>query len=1069
MAQFFIGRPVFAIVAALVITLAGAIAGLQLPVAQYPQITLPTIVVSAVYPGANAETVEQTVGQPIEAQVNGVPGMVYMESTSSSAGTYRLSVTFGLGTDADTAAVEVQNRVAQATPSLPSDALTAGITTRKSTPDTLMYVALYSPKGTYDNLFLSNYVNINVVDPIKRVPGVGDANVFGSDFGMRIWLQPARMAELGITTSDVANAIREQNVQVPAGQVGQYPSPPNQAFQYGVEVRGRLVTAEEFGDIIVKAQPDASLVHVRDIARVELGAQSYSVQARFNGQPTAAFGISLTPDASALSVADGVRAELATLKRNFPPDLEYQVVIDQTVFVRASLDEVVKALIAAMALVMIVVFVFLQSFRATVIPLLAVPVSLVGTLAAFYLLGFTLNTLTLFGMVLAIGIVVDDAIVVVEATQHHIDEGMDPHAATVRAMHEVSGPVIAIALVLSAVFVPVAFMGGIAGALYRQFAITVAVSTLISAFVALSLTPALCAVMLKPRPQGEARRPNRFFGWFNRGFDRMLGGYERLVGWAIRGMVLSLGLLVAFTAGAWLLFRHVPSEFVPAEDQGYLLGAAVLPQAAALERTMEATAKLDAGLAQTPGVVRRMIVNGFNLLTGSQEPNGALFVAALAPWDERDTPQTSIQGIIGHIFGIGMHIPEAVVIPLNPPPLPGLGTFGGFSFKLQDTRGRPPLELASVADEFVAAAQKRPEIGSIRSGFDPRTPSYQLDIDREKAKKLGVPITDIFAALQTFLGGMQVNDFNRFGRSYKVTMQAEPAFRGSIDDIRLFHVRSARGDMVPLSTLVTARSSSSPSNLKRYNLFREADISGDAAAGYSSSDATTALEQVAARVLPQGYTYAWSGLSLQEQESAGQTPIVLGMAVVFVFLFLAALYESWAVPFAVLLAVPIGVFGAMLALFAIHLTNNVYAQIGLILLIGLSAKNAILIVEFAKVAVDEGRDPVEAAVAAARLRLRPILMTSLAFILGVVPLALASGAGAAARVSMGVTVSIGMLIATLFGILIVPVLFVAVERLSAWLRGLVQRREPAAAERREPEMHDEQPPPQAPAPEAPEP
>jgi len=702
------------------------------------------------------------------------------------------------------------------------------------------------------------------------------------------------------------------------------------------------------------------------------------------------------------------------------------------VFVRASLQEVLKTLFEATALVALVVFLFLQSVRATLIPLFAIPVSLVGTLAAFYALGFTLNTLTLFGMVLAIGIVVDDAIVVVEAVQHHIDEGMTPHDATVQAMKEVSGPVVAIALVLAAVFVPVAFLGGIAGALYRQFAITVAVSTLLSAFVALSLTPALCAMLLKPAPADThgRRRTSRFFAWFNRSFERMLGGYGRVVALAIRRMLLSLGLLVAFGAGAVFLFGAVPNEFVPPEDQGFLIGAVALPEAAALERTMSATERFDAELARTPGVVRRMIVNGYNILTGSQQPNGALFVTALAPWDERTTPQTSVSGIIAHIFGIGAGIPEATVVPLNPPALPGLGAFGGFSFKLQDTRGGTPLELARVADDLLAAARQRPEIGSIRSSFNPRTPSYQVDIDREKAKKLGVPITDVFAALQTYLGGLQVNDFNRFGRSYKVTMQAEPQFRADIDSIRLFHVRSAEGDMVPLSTLVTANATSTASTLKRYNQFLEADISGDAASGYSASAATAALEAVAAETLPDGYTYEWSGLSLQEKQSAGQTPIVFGLSIVFVFLFLAALYESWSVPFAVLLAVPIGVFGALLALFGIHLTSNVYAQIGIILLIGLSAKNAILIVEFAKVRVDEGGDPVNAAIAAAKLRLRPILMTSFAFILGVLPLALATGAGAGARVSMGVAVCAGMTIATLFGVFIIPVLFVAVERLA---------------------------------------
>jgi len=1035
MAQFFITRPVFAIVTSLLIMLVGTIAALQLPIAQYPRITLPTIVVQATYPGASAQTIEQSVAQVIEQQVNGVECMLYMESTSSSAGIYRLNVTFGLDRDPDTASLQVQNRVAQATAQLPSEVVATGVTTVKSTPDTLMFATLYSPKRTYDNLFLSNYLNINIVDPIKRINGVGDVRVFGSDFGMRIWLRPDRMAALGVTTSDVANAIREQNVQAAAGQVGQYPSPPGQAFQYSVEVRGRLVTEEEFGNIIVKARPDGSFVHVSDIGRVELGAKDYSIQASYNGQPTASFGLSLTPDGSAVAVSKTVRAQLEQLKAGFPPDLDYQVVVDQTVFVNASLDEVVKTLVEAMVLVMIVVFVFLQSWRTTLIPLFAVPVSLVGTLAVFYALGFSLNTLTLFGMVLAIGIVVDDAIVVVEAVETHIKAGLDPHAATVQAMKEVSAPVVAVALVLAAVFVPISFLGGITGALYRQFAVTVAVSTLLSAFVALSLTPALCALMLKPSPTGAgAKRVPRIFGAFNRGFDRMLGGYTRIVSAAIRRMVLSLGLLVAFTAGAVLLFGNVPSAFVPPEDQGYLIGAAVLPEAASLERTMAATERLDASLAKMTGVARRMIVNGFNILNSSQQPNGALFVTALDPWDQRTTPATSIDAIIGNIFRAGAAIQDATVIPLKPPALPGLGAFGGFSLKLQDRRGGTPLELANVATDFIAAAKKRPEIGSIRSGLNPNTPAYDLQIDREKVKTLGVPLTDVFNALQTYLGGLQVNDFNRFGRSYKVTMQAESAFRGDIASIALFYVRSAKGEMVPLSTLVHPVSASSPSVLQRYNGFREADISGDAAPGYSSGQATAALQVVAAEVLPQGYGYEWSGLSLQEQQSAGQTPLVFGLTVVFVFLFLAALYESWSVPFSVLLAVPIGVFGAMLALAVVGLTNNIYAQIGLILLIGLSAKNAILIVEFAKVSVDQGAYPVEAAIAAAKVRLRPILMTSFAFILGVLPLAVATGAGAASRVSMGVAVCAGMACATLFGVFIIPVLFAAVEKLVALTR-----------------------------------
>lgn len=1029
MAKFFIYRPVFAIVTAIVLTLCGIIAGISLPIAQYPQITLPTIRVSAVYPGASAEVVEQAIAQPIEEQVNGVEGMLYMSSSSSGNGGYNLDITFGLENNADIAAVQVQNRSSQANARLPSEAISAGITTKKQTPDVLMYLALVSPNGTYDELFLANYATINVVEAIKRIKGVGNVSLFGAEFGMRLWLRPDRMASLGVTPSDIYRAIQEQNAQAPAGQVGQMPAPKTQQFQYGVEVRGRLSEVSEFEEIIVRAKPDGSFVRVRDVARVELGAKDYVFQSRLNGHPAAAFSINLTPDASALETAGLINAELKSLATSFPADLSYDVVLDNTVFVKASLNEVVHTFFEALLLVLVVVFLFLQNWRATVIPMLAVPVSLVGTFAAFTLLGFTINTLTLFGMVLAIGIVVDDAIVVVEAVEHHMEHsGLNARDATLRAMEEVSGPVVAIALILAAVFVPVAFLGGISGVMYKQFAITVAVSTVLSAFVALSLTPALCALMLKPKDKNQ--RPGlagRFFGGFNRVFEHLTDSYGRKVQTLIRRSLLSLLMLGILIFAAFGLMNKVPGGFVPSEDQGYFLGSVQLPAAASLNRTEIVTTKVDAILKSHEAVDKRLIINGYNILNGAPQSDSALFVATLKPWAERSTD--SLKTVIIGTYLQAAKLPEAIILAFNPPPIPGLGSTGGFSFKLQDRAGGTPQELAKVADDFMAAARQRPEIGSIYSKFNPRTPAYRLAVDREKAKKLGVPISDVTSALQTFLGGLNVNDFSRFGRTYKVTMQAEPEYRSDIQGIGLFHVRNGDNQMIPLSTLVTPMPTSAPTVLERYNLYRTAELGGNPGAGYSSGDAIAAMEDVAATTLPAGYGFEWSGISRQEKESAGKAPIVFGLAIVFVFLFLAALYESWAVPFAVLFAVPLGVFGAMLGLWLTGLTNNIYAQIGLILLIGLAAKNAILIVEFAKMKREEGEDAVSAAIGAAKLRLRPIIMTSFAFILGVVPLIIASGAGAAARVSMGITVFAGMLAATLLAIFMVPVLFVAVDRI----------------------------------------
>ena len=1031
MARFFIDRPVFAIVIALVMLIGGGVAGSSLPIAQFPQITLPTIRVAAAYPGANAEVVERAVAQAIEEQVNGVEGMVYMQSSSAGNGAYALDVTFDLSRNADIASVQVQNRVSQANARMPQEVMSSGITTKKSSPDTLMYVALFSPNGTYDELFLNNYLTINIIESLKRVKGVGNVQVFGAEFGMRLWLKPDRMSRLGISPTDVYRAVQEQNLQAPAGQIGQMPAPKTQQFQYGVQVRGQLEQVEEFGSIIVRALPDGSFVRVRDVARVELGAKDYFFTARYNGKPAAAFSISLTPDASAIETATLLRKELETLATSFPADLKHDVVIDNTVFVKASLEEVVHTFFEALLLVLIVVFLFLQSWRATLIPMLAVPVSLVATFAAFTLLGFTINTLTLFGMVLAIGIVVDDAIVVVEAVEHHMHASrLSPREATIKAMEEVSGPVVAIALILAAVFVPVGFLGGIAGVMYKQFAITVAVSTLLSALVALTLTPALCALMLKPKDHhAKPGLLGRFFGAFNRVFDAVTARYGNGVTRAIRASLVSLAVLAVLIFGAFGLMQKVPGGFVPPEDQGYFLGSLQMPPAASLNRTMAATEELQKIIDTTPGVKSSLVINGYSILTGSVQSDAALAVISLKPWEERIAPDEQLRAIIMGFIKRSQSIREATVLAFNPPPIPGLGATGGFSFKLQDRAGNSPEDLARVAQELVEAARKRPELGSVYSKFDPRTPAIRLDIDREKAKKLGVAINDVSMALQTFLGGVNINDFSRFGRSFKVSMQAEPEYRADIKGLNLLHVRAQGGDMVPLSTLIAPVSIAAPTTLQRYNLYRTADIGGDAAPGYSSGQAIAAMEAVAREVLPQGYGYEWSGISKQEKESAGQAPIIFAFAIIFVFLFLAALYESWAVPFAVLFAVPLGIFGAMTGLYFTGLTNNIYAQIGLVLLIGLAAKNAILIVEFAKMKRDAGVDAVSAAIEAAKLRLRPIIMTSFAFILGVVPLILASGAGAASRVSMGITVFSGMLAATVLAIFFVPVLFVGVDRI----------------------------------------
>ena len=1029
MARFFIDRPVFAIVISLFLLLVGTLSLIQLPVGEFPNIALPTVRVSSFYLGASSDVVEQSVSAPIDQQVNGVTDMLYINSVSGDDGSSTIDVTFALERDPDLAAVEVQNRVSQANSQLPSEVISAGVTVRKQSPDVLVYFALYSPDEKYDPLFISNYAFVYVVDELKRVKGVGDVSVFGSDFGMRIWLRPDRMASLGITTSDVVQAIREQNLQVPAGQVGQPPATRGQSFQYSLRVQGRLVETQEFADVIVGSKPDGSFIRVRDIGRVELGARSYSNVSTLDGKSAALVSVSLVPGANALETAQLVKARLTELAGYFPEGLDYSIIYDTSAFVEASVEEVIHTFFEALALVLVVVFLFLQNWRTTLIPMLAVPVSLVATFAAFQLLGFSINTLSLFGMVLAIGIVVDDAIVVVEAVEHNMGTGLSVRDATIKAMDEVQGPVIAIALILSAVFVPMGFIPGVTGQLYKQFAVTVAVSTLFSALVALTLTPALCMMLMKPHRESHGPVA-RFFKAFNAGFDRLNAHYGATAGQLARRslmVLLTLAVILIVIAG---LFRSIPTGFVPDEDKGAVFMQVVLPDAASQERTAAVLAQVEEIARAIPGVDSVVGVAGYDILSSTSASNGALVIVKLKPWDERQDRELGVRAILGKLYVATQHIPEAIVLPFNPPALPGFGNVSGFSFMLQARSDQTPAELAEVAREFVAAAQQRPEIGRISTTFSASTPNYRLLVDREKVKKLGVPMNDVFATLQTFLGGYQVNDFSRFGRNYKVTMQAESEFRQEVGDIARLFVRNKEGGMVPLDTLTSWTPDTGARFLQRYNLYRTAAFSGSPAPGASSGDAIRALEEVAAEVLPEGYGFAWSGQSKQEIEAGSTSTIVMALSIVVVFLFLAALYESWAVPFAVLLATPFGFLGALLALKSLGIAFNVYGQIGLVTLVGLSAKNAILIVEFAKLNRERGMPIHEAALDAARLRLRPILMTSFAFILGVVPLALASGAGAASKISVGVTVFGGMIAATVFTTLAVPAFYVFIQGLS---------------------------------------
>lgn len=1025
MARFFIDRPVFAIVLAIIITLLGTIAGFSLPIAQYPNITKPRISVNTNYVGASADIVEKAVAQTIEQKVSGVENMLNMSSVSTSSGEYKLNVEFNLEKNADIASVEVQNRVSQATSSLPSEVSGYGVTTAKESAETIMYFGLYSPKNTYDAMFLRTYADANFLDAVKRVKGVSTVGEYGPEYAVRIWLNPEKMAQLGVTVTDVSNAIKTQNIQAAVGSIGNRPTVDKQERTYSASAQGRLNTPEEFGNVIIRSNNGDNL-KLKDIATIKEGPRNDLIVSKLNGGDSVVFPVSLTSDANAIETVKNIREVLKDAESRFPDDMKLIVIQDNTQFITESLEKVAHTFVEALILVILVVFMFLGSWRATLIPILAVPVSLVGTFASFVILGFTINTLTAFAMILAIGLVVDDAIVVVEAVEHHIQEnGMSPKEATYRAMNEVSGPVVAIAFVLSAVFIPVAFTGGTVGELYKQFAITISVSMMLSAIVALSLTPALCSLILVKKEEA----PKGFIGKAVKAFDdwfaRTLAKYVKNVEGCIRKSKLILTCLVVVVICIGFLAKATPTGFVPNEDQGMTAVSIALPEGASSNRTQQIMAGLAQNMRKLPGVKNVMEVSGIDILSMGQKANAGLAVVTMEDYSKRSN---SVQDVIPMIFGMGAQIPDATVMAFQPPSLPGASSTGTLSLYLMNLGGEDVNTMGERANEFLAACRKRPEIGMLYTTLNTNTPMYQFEVDRDKAQSLNIPVSTVYSALQAFLGGNEINDINNFGRTWKVVMQADEKYRTGVEDMRYFFVRSNDGKSIPLNTLVKPTPKNSSVVMTRFNGASAIKISGDPASGYSSGQAMAAIEEVAKQVLPNTYTYEWTGQSLDEIEAGSRSTQIFIISLIFVFLCLAALYESWTIPLAVLLSVPSAVFGCFLVQYARGLQNDVYMQIGLITLIGLAAKNAILIVEYAKMNMEQGMDVVHAAVEAAHVRLRPILMTSFAFILGCLPLAIATGPGAGARVSMGNAVVGGMTIATLFGIFLIPVLFVVVER-----------------------------------------
>jgi HAE1 family hydrophobic/amphiphilic exporter-1 len=1046
MSKFFINRPIVAMVIAIVTVIVGVVTIVGLPIAQFPNIAPPEIQVLATYVGADAQTLEQSVATPIEQQMNGVDNMNYMYSLNATGNSQTLLVVnFDVKTDPNNDLILAQSRETQAASQLPVEVTNYGITVRKSVTAPLMLLAVYSPHGSYDARFLANYAYINLVDSITRSPGIGQVQVFGAgQYAMRLWVKPDQLAKLGITVPEIVNAVQTQNTVNPAGKIGGEPVPSGQQFSYAVRAQGRLVSPEEFGEIVVRESPEGGVVRVRDVARIELGAQDYSTAGRLNGKPSAVIAVYQLPGSNAVDAASGVNKLMGELKTRFPGDMDYAVALDTTRSVVQGIKEIILTLVIAIVLVILVVYLFLQGWRATLIPLLAVPVSLIGAFIFFPLFGFSINTLSLFGLVLAIGLVVDDAIVVVEAVERHIEDGMTPKAAALQAMEEISGPVVGIALVLSAVFIPTAFIPGITGRLYQQFAITIALSVLLSAFNALTLSPALAALILRPREKrGGLLR--RFFDWFNGVFERATNGYVRICGALIRKFAIAIIMLAAFGVGAAFFSNKVPSSFLPDEDQGYLYVNLQLPSAASLERTDHVAHKIEDILAHTPGVQSTTSVIGFSLLSFTRTSYNAFLFVTLKPWDDRKTRLEQFQVIKARLNGALSQLPEGIAFDFSPPAIPGVGTSGGFTFVLEDRAGKDVQFLSSNLNTFLAAARKRPEIASVSTTFLGSVPQQFIDVDRDKVLKQGVAVNDVYRTIQAFMGGLFINYFNRFGRQWQVYIEAEGEYRTDQENVGQFYVKNAAGGMVPLSALIRFEPRPGPEFTMRYNLFRCAQINGSAAPGYSSNQAMAALEQVFAQTMPAEMGYDYLGISFQEKKAQEGVPpsVIFGLSLLFVFLILAALYESWTLPFSVLLSTPIAVFGAFFVLwlrrvvisafyppYMVQIEADVYSQIGLVMLIGLAAKNAILIVEFAKDEYEKGRDLVDAALEGARLRLRPILMTSLAFICGCIPLWTATGAGSVARQIMGTTVIGGMLAASAVGIFFVPAVFYVVERFS---------------------------------------